>query len=390
MSTCLSDARIRAAADGEAREYEREHLDVCAACRARLGDARRVSDEFSAMAASVAVPASLREGVGRALSRIPDPSALRQAQGRPEAPRRAASSGSPRAESRGERAGATTLRDAPAAHWWPRLWLTAGLAAAAVLVVVFVLPQPDAPRTLSAAQILDRSLQMWSPASGTELREFDLELRLPRIASVQNGTYRIEQLIDHDTPGRHRLVRYAPDGTLLDAVSEDPAAGRRTAIVRVDGQLFAFRFTIDPAQTLGLRELERHHVEAMIRVLQAAAGQTVREVDAAQGKRYIIELPQVASAGASGLWELARARVVVDGTDFQILELAVGGAYLDESFSVSFRLRRRDVRPTAEVSPEAFEVPNAEGAIPIDGVGTDDLGHDLVASALRALARSRR
>jgi hypothetical protein len=375
MSTCLSDARIRAAADGEAGDYEHEHLAVCAACRARLGEALRVSEELTELAASIAVPASLGESVGRALSRTHDASAT---------------SGSPRAESRGKRAGATTLRNAPAARWGPRAWLTTGLAAAAVLVVAFVLPQPDAPRTLSAAQILDRSLQTLSPTGGTERREFDLELRLPRIASVQNGTYRIEQLIDHDTPGRHRLVRYAPDGTLVGAVSEDPVAGRRTAIVRVDGQMFAFRFRIDPAQTLSLRELERHHVEAMIRLLQAAAGQTVREVDAAQGKRYIIELPQVASQGASGLLELSRARVVVDGTDFQILELAIGGAYLDEPFSVSFRLRRRDVQPSADVSPEAFDVPNAEEAISIEGIGTADFGFDLVATALRELARAKR
>jgi hypothetical protein len=375
MSTCLSDARIRAAADGEAGEYELEHLAVCAVCRARLGDALRASEELSALAASIAVPPSLGESVGRALSRTSDASLT---------------SGSPRAESRSERTGATTLRDAPATRWGPRVWLTTSVAAAAVLVVFFVMPQPDAPRTLSAAQILDRSLQTLSPISGTERREFDLELRVPRIASVQNGMYRIEQLIDHDTPGRHRLVRYAPDGTLLSGVSEDPVAGRRTAVVRVDGQLFAFRFSIDPARTLSLRELERSHVEGMIRLLQAAAGQTVREVDSAQGKRYIIELPQVASAHASGLWELSRARVVVDGTDFQILELAIGGAYLGEPFAVSFRLRRRDVQPSAEVSPEAFEVPDAEEAISIDGIGTDDFGHDLVASALRELARSKR
>jgi hypothetical protein len=360
MSKCLSNACIRAVADGEARECDRGHLDECPECRARFDEARRVSEELSAIAANVAVPASLGGRVADALTK-----------------------------SHG-RAGATTLRDAPIPRWTPRLWLTAGVAGVAVLVAIFVLPQPDAPRALSAAQILDRSLQTWAPSTGTELREFDLELRLPRIASVQNGTYRIEQLIDHDTPGRQRLVRYAPDGTLLEAVSEDPSAGRRRAMVRLDGQPFVFRFTIDPSHTLGLQELERHHVEAMIRVLQAAAGQTVREIDEAQGKRYVIELPTVTSEGASGLWELARAHVVVDGTNFQILELAVGGEYLGESFSVTFHLRRREVQPSALVPPEAFELPSAEGAIFIDGIGTADLGYDLLSNALRALARSRR
>lgn len=365
MSTCLNDARIRAAADDEVKAFERQHLEACGECRARLGAARRASEEFTAMAASVAVPAALRHAVGRALTRR---------------------------EGRSDHAGATTLRDGSAPRWNSRLWLTGGVVAVPVLIIIFIfaLPPLDGPHALSAAQILDRSLQTLSPASGTELREFDLELRLPRIASVQNGTYRIEQLIDHDTPGRYRLARYAPDGTLLAAISEEPATGRRTAVVRVDDRPFAFRFTIDSGRTLGLRDLERHHVESMIRVLQAAVGQTVREVDAGRGKQYIVELPHVADAGASGLWELSQARVVVDAADYQILELTAAGSYLGESFSVSFRLRRRHVRPSTEVPPDQFEVPSGAEAISIEAAGTDDLAHDLLVSALRELARSRR
>ncbi len=358
MSKCLSDARIRAAADDEARAFERQHLEACAECRARLGAARLVSDELTRMATSVAVPDSLRDGVDRALTR------------------------------RQERAGATTLREVSGPRWSSPLWLTAGVVVTAFLVVVFVLPPLDAPRALSAAEILDRSLQTLSPASGTELREFDLELQLPRIASVPNGAYRIEQLVDHDT-GRYRFVRYASDGTLLDAISEEPAVGRRTAVVRVDGQLLAFRFTIDPGRTLALRDLERHHVEAMIRVLQATAGQSVQEVDAGGGKRYVVELPQVADASASGLWELGRARVVVDASDFQILEAAAAGSYMGELFSVSFRLRSRHLRPSAEVPPDRFDVPHAAAVLAIEGAGTDDLAHDLLVSTLRELLRSR-
>lgn len=360
MSRCLNDERIRATADGEATKIELQHVQGCAECHTRVGAARRASDEFAAMTSRVNVPANLENRVGRALA------------------------------TDHVRAGATTLRDLPAPRWGARGWLTAGFVTAGVLAVVLFLPPLDAPRTLSAAQILDRSLQTLSPASGTELREFDLELRLPRIAAEYTGTYRIEQLVDHDAPGRYRLVRYAPDGTLLDAISEEPAAGRRTAVVRVDGRPFAFRFTIDPGRTLGLRELERHHVEAMIRVLQAAAGQTVREIDTERGPRYVVELPQVVDAGASGLWELSRARVVIDATDFQILELEAAGSYMRETFSASFRLRRRQLRPSGEVPPEQFDLPQDANAILIEGPGTDDLGHDLLVSALRELVRTRR
>jgi hypothetical protein len=360
MTKCLSEARIRAAADDEANELERQHLEACADCRARVDAARRASDEFAARAAGLAVPASLRDGVALALMKG------------------------------GKRGGATTLRDLPSRGWSSRVWLSAGAVAVVVLLVVFLLPPLDAPRALSAAEILDRSLRTLSPATGTELREFDLRLQLPRIASLQNGTYRIEQLVDHDTSGRYRVVRYAPDGTLLDAVIEDPAAGRRTAVVRLDGQPFVFSFTIDPAHTLPLRDLERHHVEAMIRLLQAAAGQTVHEVDNEHGKRYVVELPQVGDANESGLWELRRARVVVDAADFHIVELTAEGSYMGEGVFVSFHLRRRHVRPSTEVPSEAFDVPVDPNAIAVEAPGTDDLAHDLLVSALRELAKSRR
>jgi hypothetical protein len=359
MSRCLNDARIQAAADGEATAIERQHLEGCAECGARAGAAHRAVDEFAAMASRVSVPANLGDRLERALT------------------------------TDHARAGATTLRDLPTSPWGARLWLTAGVVVTAVLAVVFLLPPLDTPRTLSAAQILDRSLQTMSPASGTELREFDLDLRLPRIVAKHAGTYRIEQLVDHDEPGRYRLVRYSPDGTVLDAISEEPAAGRRTAVVRSNGQTFVFRFTTDPAHALGLRELERTHVEAVIRVLQAAAGQTVREVDTGRGRRYVVELPQVADSGATGFWELSGARVVIDAVDFQLLELTAAGSYMSEPFSVSFQLRRRNVRPSAEVSPDQFQIPLDPDAIVIEGPGTTDVGQDVLASALRELVRSR-
>ena len=377
---CLSDVRIRAAAYEEAKPVERYHLEACAECRARLDEVRQANDALREMAAHVPVPALLRSRVEQALIE------------------------------RSDRTGATTLRDGllPRVRsvrlgmlpgfleslgfvgrlTLPRL-LTAGLVAAAVLFVVFTLPPPDAPRILSAAVILDRSLETLSPVSGTELREFDLELRLPYIGSVQNGTGRIEQLVDHDTPGRYRFVRYAPDGAMVAAISEDPLAGRRTAIVHADGRFFRFRFTIEAGHALDLAELERHHVEAAIRVLQIVAGQTVSEIDDERGKRYVVELPAAAAASVSGLYELSQARVVVDASDFQILQLTASGSYLGDAFSISFRLRRRQVLPTAQVPLERFDVPDTPGAVTIDAAGTEDLAHDLLTSALGALARSR-
>jgi hypothetical protein len=360
MSSCLNEARVRAAADDEATGNERTHLETCASCAARVDAARRAGDVLTAMASSVDVPASLRAGVERALVH------------------------------RADRSGSTTLRDeAPARR--ASIWMTAAAATAALLLVFFLMPPLDAPRELSAAEVLDRSLQSFSSFTGTVRREFDLELQLPRVAAVQNGTYRIEQLIDHGESGRYRLIRYAPDGTLLDGISEDPTAGTRTVLVRADNQLYAFRLSIDSARTLAMRDIEKHHVEAMIRVLQTAAGQTVRETGGGLNKRYVVELPEaIGDANKSGLWELTRAKVEVNASDFQIVHASVAGSYMGEPFSMSFRLRSQQFANSAYATPGEFELPDSAGMVAIEGHGSEDLGRDLLVAALRELARARR
>jgi hypothetical protein len=365
MSNCLNEVRIRAVADDEATRSEREHVETCDECRVRVDAARRAADELTAMSAALAPPAALTDSVRR--------SVVAGEQTRPSALRTA---------------GATTLRQAIAHRPGSRVWLTAAAAAAAVLAIVFALPAPDAPRTISAAEILDRSLQVLAPATGVELREFDLELQPPRMASLQRGTYRMEQLIDHATPGRFRAARYAPDGTLIDAISQDPAAGRRTIVVNLDGQLFAFQLTAASGPMFDLPAMERQHVEAMVRVLQAMAGDSVREVTEAGAKRYVIEMPAAASSNVSGVWSLSRARVTIDADDFQILELTAAGSYMGDAVSVAFRLRNRQVWASGEVPSSRFEAP-AAGAMTIDGTATEDIGRDVLTSALRALAKPR-
>jgi hypothetical protein len=356
MSKCLNEAQIRAVADDEAAGSERQHVETCGDCRARVDAARRAAHELASMVANLSVPASVN-----------DATLLRR---RP-------------------RAGATTLRNVRRPN--VRVWVTAGAVAAAILLVVFAMPPLDAPRAISAAEILDRSLQTLNTTSGIELREFDLDLHLPSFGAARSGTYRIEQLVDHDTPGRYRAVWYAADGTLVEGISEEPAAGRRTVVVNVDGQPFAFRLTTSSSRTMSLRDIERHHIQAVIRLLQATAGQTLREIEEGGAKRYLVELPALAAdANASGLWELNRARAVIDATDYQILELSAAGSYLGETVSVAFRLRNRQTWSSAEGPPSQFELPAVPNAITLDGVSTDDFGRDLLTSALRELARSRR
>jgi hypothetical protein len=359
MSNCLDEARVRAVADGEGDTTANEHLESCAHCRGRVDEARAALGELARLVEEVPVPPTLIPRVAQAIARS------------------GASDG-----------GATTLREAPGSSFRPRAWVSAISVAAVLLIVALYLPGIDAPRTLSAAEILGRSLQTMTPTGGTERREFDLSLHLPAVASIENGTYRIEELIDHDAPGRYRVSKFAVDGALLSTMSEDMAAGRRTVFFRLGGQAFGFTFALDPAHGGSVRDMERQHVEGMIRLLQAMAGQTVTERDAAGRRQYVVELPSVSvGGGPDGLWGLERARVVVDGSTFSLVEAAVSGSYLGEAFSVSYHLRRRDVRPSAEVGPGEFQAPHDPAAIPIEAAGTEDVARDILSAALGELAR---
>jgi hypothetical protein len=361
MSDCLDEARVRTTADGEADATTGEHLAFCAECRRRVDEAREALAEIERLTATVPVPPTLASRVTRAVTQ-------------PHAPE----------------GGATTLRELPRHAWRRRAWGSAIAVAAGILIIVLMMPAIDAPRQLSAAEILGRSLQTLTPAGGIERREFDLALQLPAVASIENGTYRIDELIDHDAPGRYRVSKYAPDGALLSAMSEDMVARRREVLFRVGGELFGFTFTLDPAQRRGVRDLERQHVEGVIRLLQAMAGQTVAEIDAAAGKRYVVELPSLSGGQATtGLWDLREARVVVDGESFSIVEAVASGSYLGEPFSVSFHLRRRDVRPSGAVSPREFELPHDPTVIAIAGAGTEDVARDVLTATLSELARTR-
>jgi hypothetical protein len=361
MSDCLDEARVRTAADGEADAIAGEHLESCAECRRRVDEAREAMGEIERLAATVPVPPTLASRVTRAVTRSP-----------------------------AAQEGATTLRELPRHAWSRRAWGSALAVAAGILIIVFLMPAIDAPRQLSAAEILGRSLQTLTPAGGIERREFDLVLQLPTVASIENGRHRIDELIDHDAPGRYRVAKYGADGALVSAMSEDMGARRRQVLFRVGGELFGFTFTLDPTQRRGIRDLERQHVEGVIRLLQAMAGQTVAEIDAADGKRYVVELPPLSGGQATtGLWDLREARVVVDGASFSIVEAVASGSYLGEPFSVSFHLRSRDVRPSGAVSPREFELPHDPTAVAIDGAGTEDVARDVLIATLSELARTR-
>lgn len=374
MSSCLNDARLQAVADGEGTPIEQDHVQSCEACRERVDAARSGVDDFGRMMSAVRVPDSLGPRVTAAL-----------------------------------RGGATTLRPTSPGRWgpasafagasanrhslWrrrsagsPPAWVFACSVVAAAILVFVLLPSVDSVTTLNAAEILDRSLRTLSP-QGTELLEYELSIDAPSSVAVESGAYRIEQVIDHDG-GRWRLSRFTPDGTLLNGIREDPSAAVRESVVRLDGREYRFRFTINPDQQVRLWQLQRRYAEAMIRLVQASAGQAVTVLDDGARRRYLVELAE--TRGGVAPWDLTRARVVVDGVDFHIVEFSLTGAVLGETIAVDFRLRRRDVRPTSQVAPSEFELPRDDpGAIELQGEGTAHPPRDLLAVLLREVAQRR-
>ena len=137
-------------------------------------------------------------------------------------------------------------------------------AAVVGLVVYLVLPRLGAPTSLSASEILGRSLQTLTGAHGSRAARVRA-----RSSPACRGPHRIEQLLDHDHPSRYRIADYGPDG---DADSRRSARTRRRAgariCMRVDGRNYIV--DADAAQTpLALAAAagtgagrDRHHDDA--------------------------------------------------------------------------------------------------------------------------------
>jgi hypothetical protein len=363
--SCLNEAQIQAVADDEATESHREHVRGCSICSARVSEARAAVKQFA-----------------QALSQLPVPPALGWR----------VRTATPAADGR---AGATTLRaQLPAAR--RPAWLFAGAAAAAAVLawLFIVFPSVDPGTNLRAAEILDRSLQALT-RHGVERLEYELTIEtsgqapLDARSALTSGAdqYRIDQLIDHDT-GRWRLARFAPDGTLLNGIAENPATGTREAVLRLDGRTFRFEFAIEDADRVALWNEQRRYAESMIRLVQASGAHVVREETVADERRYVVELPDAGRDAASPLFDLQHARVVVDANDYHIVEFAAGGAALGEELSIRYRLIQRIVGASLEPA-SAFALVGADDeVIERRGKGTRDIPGDMLSLLLRELGRS--
>ena len=376
---CLNDAQIQAIVDREAAPEAVTHAAACRQCGDRVRDFEtRASAVERALAQPSNVPAALAARVREA---IEDGGAHLRG-------------GEPNRRDGGSARGATRLRPVAAGTplWLRAGWSTAAIVAAVIVAFVFVIPSLRGPQTVSAAGILAESASRLSqiPASGIELREYELALDgMPRelIRDHPDGVYRIRQAIDHGKPGRFRFASYTSDGTLLTSIAQDPVSRNRVSIVRADDQYYRFEFIIPPSDVPSLPEIERLHMEASIRMMQASGQQLLQETQIDGVKHYLIEVPQVNTASAKAVWDLTHARVVVDATDFRISEFKASGTFLQQPYTISYKLLTRSI--VSAVPAGTFDVPHQAGEIMISGEGTANPAGDALFAALRELAKAR-
>jgi hypothetical protein len=343
--SCLNEARIQAVADGEGIASEVDHVRTCSACQSRVSETEADLRDFAREMAAMSVPA------------MPRP-----------------------------RAGATALRAQPPARTPRPAWIVAGAAVAAMIVALFIVfPSIDSRTRLNAAEILNRSLATLS-GSGVELLKYELSVEGMRMAPAENGTFLIEQLVDHEH-GRWRFARFAADGTLLSGLAEDPGARRREAVIRDGDRSYRFSFAIEKGEELPLWDLQRRYAEALIRVIQATPVQlgTSQGVD---GSQYVIELPEAAATSGSPLFDLNRARIVIDADDFHIVELSAAGSAAREPVAVNYRLIERSVWGSQPPGVD-FALPVDDGAIVLQGDATPHVAADVMSLLLREVAARR-
>ena len=355
---CLNDIQIQQLADGEAGTASRSHVQECAPCGARLDQRRRL---MATLAATTSAPDDL-----------PSPAfAARVSESvRAHAPAR----------------GATVLRPARRPARKP-LWASALAAAAAAAVILFlVFPGVDAPATLSASQVIDRSVQQLTGGSGVEVLDYELAVSSDyrQRVGLSQGPYRIVQVFDRSNPARFKFSQFDAGGVLVAATAQDPARGRRTELRRVDDRNYIVTLTALPGPMLSIPELLQTQAESILRLMQLNANEHLTTVVDGDITHYVIELPEPPAAPAGAPLTLDHARVEIDGRDFRVREFAARGSLLGLPFDVSIRLIGQI--KAAQVAPTEWEIQPGAGDVVLEGDGRGELT-DSMDLVLRELGR---
>ncbi|MEP6916478.1 MAG: hypothetical protein ABJC89_12565 [Acidobacteriota bacterium] len=364
MAGCLSDSELQAIVDGEAPDASRRHAAECAACADRLEVRRRLTARMVEAAGSRSLPPDVQESLRTRLFQGQAPGPASRAIRTP---------------------GATTMRTVrPTSPW---LW-SAGIAAAAVVLFVVIVPGVDRNTTVSAAVVLGRSrTALAAPVSGVEVLTYDLDFDgvLGDLIPVeQAGRFTVQESIDHDHQGRYRIVKLAPDGQMVGGAADDPLARTRVRYVRAKGRGYLLRFEGAEFTALSLPVVKRAALQTFIGLMQASAGQTLRDVRRAGEACYEIDIPQNAVAPGS-LVALARARAVITAADSRLVEFSAAGALMDRPFSLDFALRSRERRTASAADARDFEIAAQPGDVVLEGDGSGHLIWDIMARTLGAI-----
>ena len=347
---CLTDVEVQAVADEEASEESLAHVAACEKCRARVDERR----------SQMATIASLMDADGM-------PSAMLETRLR---------------DAMSDVRGSTVLRAKRPSPWRSLGWVSALATAAVIALVVYgVLPRLGAPTTLSASEILSRSLQTISSGRGVETLEYEVAMD-----GMTAGPVIIRQVIDRDNPNRYKVASYGPDGVIMTALGQDPVAQRRSQLFHVDGVNYIVRVGAIHTPVMSLPQMAQALVETSIGIMQAKSDQQLTIEDGPNGRRYVIEIPPVTSATPVTTLDIFSARAVIGGQDFRIQEFEATGTMLRQPFSVSVKLRTHEYIGGETTS---FDIEPGPGDVVLEGEAADDPVTELMTTVLRELGRAR-
>jgi hypothetical protein len=278
--------------------------------------------------------------------------------------------------------GSTVLRAETRAPWRRLGWVSALATAAVIAAFVFsVLPRLGAPTSLSASEVLGRSLQTLTSGRGVEQLEYEVTLD-----GMTAGPTVIRQVIDRDNPHRYKVESFGPDGQISTALSQDPVSQRRSQLVRVDGTNYIVRAAGIHNPVLSLPQMAQAIMETSIGIMQAKSDQELTIEDGPNGRRYIIDVPPVTPASPATTLDIFGARAVISGGDFRIQEFDATGTLLRQPFTVSVKLRTHEY---ISGSMPSFDIEPEPGDVVLDGNAADDPVTELLTTVLRELGRAQ-
>ena len=361
---CLTDVDVQAVVDGEASDEHRAHANTCEECRTRVDERRSHMETIASLIDADGMPSATLETRLRY--------AMSENDGR-----------SKRTGPTGAR-GSTVLRAKKQSPWRSLGW-TSALATAAVLALLIygVLPRLGTPTTLSAQEILGRSLQTISSGQGVEMLEYEVAMD-----GMTGGPVVIRQVIDRDNPHRYKVASYRPDGTIATAVSQDPMKQQRSQLFHVDGTNYIVRVGAIHTPVLSIPQMAQALVETSIGVMQAKSDQQLTIDDGPGGRRYIVEIPPVTPQNPTATLDLFSARAVISGTDFRIQEFNATGTMLRQPFSVSVKLRTHEYIGGA-ATDDSFAITPGPDDVVLEGQAAEDPITELMTTVLRELGRAR-